>query len=182
MSEKQGCSTIVVIMIALVALVLGGVAGAGGVYGYLQTEGVEVGTVPTVPADTPTVTAPTAAQNDYALLYPIEESLRIEGAIPAKVVKNHIKDKRYEMRKCYQAAFETNPSLKGEMSLQFTVSGDTGKVIAAVERHTDIGDKNVRECLLKEIKSWTLNAKVKGNSVVKFDVLMIPISSAAGEL
>ncbi len=181
MAEKQGCSAIVVFMIATVALLVGALAGGGAIYyaaiSSPDTLGIEA---PAAETDTPEA-KPAAAEQKYALLYPIEESLRIEGALPAESVTNKVKDKRYPMRQCYADAMEKDPSLKGEMSLQFTVSGDTGRVVAAVERHTDIGNDDLRDCILSEIKTWELAKTGKGDSVVKFDLLMIPITSAGAE-
>lgn len=183
MAEKQGCSVIVVVMLATVALIIGAIAGAGAIY-YLATASPESLGLdqPLAQTETEAAAAPAQAESEkYALLYPIEESLRIEGALAPESVTNKVKDKRYPLRQCYADALEDDNSLKGEMSLQFTVSGDTGRVVAAVERHTDIGNKALRDCILKEVKTWELAKTEKGDSVVKFDLLMIPISSAGSE-
>jgi hypothetical protein len=85
------------------------------------------------------------------------------------------------MRECYQSGLNKDPSLKGEMSVQFTVSGDTGKVIAALERSTDIGNAAVRDCILNNIRGWQLASTRKGDSVVRFDFLLLPLASAPTE-
>ncbi len=185
MAEKQGCSVVVVVMIALVCIVLGVVAGGLGFmfFGVQEVSGDSPIAVDGDPAIATPPAVPTAGSApDYALLYPIEESLRVEGKLEQKAVTDQVKNKRFELRKCYQTALTKNPDLKGEMSLQFTVSGDTGKVIAALERHTDIGDSGVKKCILDEVKSWKMPATKAGESVVKFDILMIPISSASADL
>lgn len=181
MAEKQGCSAIVVFMIATVALLVGAGVGAGAIYFWAQSSpesfGIEAQASEQTAANAdPAKTGATGKEERYALLYPIEESLRIEGSLPPKSVTDKVKDKRYPMRKCYQDALEKDSSLKGEVSLQFTVSGDTGRVVAAVERHTDIGNEALKKCILDEVKTWELAKTSKGDSVVKFDLLLIPIA------
>lgn len=180
MSEKQGCSTVVAVLVAAFALVVGALGGAGAM--YFWTSSNSEGPAPQVvtPAADPVV-AKAAAMPDYGLLYPIEETLRIQGKLPPESVTAMVKDKRYSMRECYQKGLDKDPTLKGEMSVQFTVSGDTGKVIAALERNTDIGNQAVRDCILNNIKGWTLAATRQGDSVVRFDMLLIPLASAPTE-
>ncbi len=183
MSEKQGCSAIVVVLVSAFAFVVGALGGAGALFYVVQSDPSAVGIEPEVQV----VTKPAApvkaasATPDYGLLYPIEETLRIQGKLPPESVTGMVKDKRYSMRECYQAGLNKDPSLKGEMSVQFTVSGDTGKVIAALERSTDIGNAAVRDCILNNIRGWQLAATRKGDSVVRFDFLLLPLASAPTE-
>lgn len=182
MSEKQGCSTVVVVLVTAFALVVGALGGAGAMYFVAETSSPGPAPQVVVPAETlPDVAAKAAAMPDYGLLYPIEETLRIQGKLPTESVTGLVKDKRYSMRECYQKGLDKDPTLKGEMSVQFTVSGDTGKVIAALERNTDIGNQAVRDCILNNIKTWQLAATRQGDSVVRFDMLLIPLASAPTE-
>jgi hypothetical protein len=63
------------------------------------------------------------------------------------------------------------------MSVQFTVSGSKGNIIAAVERDTAI-NASIKECVLTEVKKWKFEPATGSNSVVRFDMLFVPISSA----
>ncbi len=189
-TQKKGCSGVVVFMIASLALVVGIVAGAGVMVGAMKSDasiaqnlGIEVASTPIEPIAEPAekTTEPDAqpaAKADYALLYPIEESLRVEGELDPEKVKRQVKERRYQLRECYQKGMSQDPDLKGEMGLQFTVS-QSGSVLAALERHTEFGSSSVKNCIVNEIKSWKFPGKYSALSVVKFDVLMIPISSAA---
>lgn len=185
MAERQGCSVIVVVLVSAFAFVVGALAGAGGLYVVVRNDPSSVGIEPEVKVVKQTITTtpqPVARQMpDYGLLYPIEETLRIQGKLPAESVTSTVKDKRYSLRECYQKGLEKDPTLKGEISIQFTVSGDTGKVIAALERNTDIGNKAVKDCIVKNIKSWQLKPTKAGDSVVRFDMLLIPLTSAPTE-
>lgn len=182
MSEKQGCSAIVVVLVSAFAFVVGALGGAGALYFVVQNDPSTVGIEPEIQVVTKATPVKAAsATPDYGLLYPIEETLRIQGKLPPESVTGMVKDKRYAMRECYQAGLNKDPSLKGEMSVQFTVSGDTGKVIAALERSTDIGNAAVRDCILNNIRGWQLASTRKGDSVVRFDFLLLPLASAPTE-
>lgn len=188
-SQKKGCSGVIVFMIASLALVVGIIAGAGVIVVAMQSDPtiaenlgvtlpeVEVATPVAQPAasdDGPAVAAPPDA--NYALLIPVEESLRIEGDLDKEKVARAVKENRYDMRRCYQEGMEIDPNLKGEMGVQFTVS-QSGKVLAAVERHTEIGSKDVKKCILDEVKTWEFDGKYGALSVVKIDLLMVPVAS-----
>lgn len=186
--ESKGCSVVVVVMVAILMLVVGIAIGGGGLYFWFAQSPDSL-----MPADSPTVaeptepTEPTPKQDtkktvsaEDAVLYPLDQTLRIEGPLDEKEVQEQLLAKRFKLRKCYQDELEKNPDLKGEMSLQFTVAGSNGKVTAAVERHTDFPDTGVRDCILDELKSWTFSGKQKSQSVVKFDILMLSMSQAVG--
>jgi hypothetical protein len=164
---------------------LGLFIGAAGVHflGGLSATGDPGGTKVVAAADCPecpsseakSAQVNTADQQEYALLYPIEESLRVEGNLDSGAVKTTVRNQRFELRDCYQPELSKNPNLKGEMALQFTVSGQTGEVVAALERHTDFANKTVSSCILSKVKAWKFEKKFKGLGVAKFDVLMIPL-------
>jgi hypothetical protein len=189
MSESKGCSVVVVVMIAILTLVVGVVVGGGAMYFYYMQQPqlpVDVptqGDQPTAQPATDDTAAPAQKQQpspEDAVLYPLDQTLRIEGPLPQKEVTEQLLAKRFKLRKCYQNALEKDPDLKGEMSLQFTVAGSNGKVTAAVERHTNFPDEDVRDCILDEIKSWTFSENLESQSVVKFDILMLSMSQAVG--
>jgi hypothetical protein len=187
--SKKGCSTVVVFMIATFALVIGLLVGAGGLYGFLafSDDGVKaLG----LTAPEPTVTAaPTAAPAArpipqdavYALVYPIEETLRIEGGIDPTTVRNLVSRERFKFQECYNAELKRRPTTKGEIALQFTVAGSNGQVVAAVTRQNTTNSKELADCVLKEVRGWKFQPiKDSQLAVVRFDALFLPISSAPG--
>jgi len=181
--SKSGCGVGAVIMVAALMFVVGLIAGAAGAIGYfivnpdsLGALGVDLPQKVVVKEHVVTKTEK-AASADYALLYPIEESLQIEGPVPKSAVTKQVKDKRYALRKCYQEGLDRTHNLKGEMGVQFTINGSTGKVVAAVERHTNFPDGKVKSCIIHHIKNWKFPGKKDRISVVKFDMLLIPIGS-----
>lgn len=183
MAESQGCSVVVVVMVSLLALVVGGGAGAAAVY-FVLAANPGLADLPTAEVECPPCkeVAPVAAGDaaKYALVYPIEESLRVTGALSADLIKDQVKSRRYTFSKCYQDALDKDPSLKGEMSIQFTVSGSTGRIIAAIERDTKI-DKRIHDCVFTEIRKWKFEPTKAPDSVARFDMLFVPIGGVPGE-
>ncbi|MBA2661787.1 MAG: AgmX/PglI C-terminal domain-containing protein [Bradymonadaceae bacterium] len=185
---KKGCSGIVVFMVATFCLVIGFLAGASALYAYLTYVDGALATLSIenaqpipepvhVHVDQPVAKA--IAPQVYALVYPIEETLRIEGKLDHAAVRNRITTERFNFQKCYQSELSKRPDLKGEVSLQFTVSGSNGEVIAAVTRQNTTNSDALANCVLKDIRAWKFG-KSEGNqlSVVRFDTLFLPISSA----
>jgi len=187
MAESQGCSVVVVVMVTLLAFVVGGGVGAAAIYFTLAANPSLAGgttTTTTVAADCPPCKeiAPvaTGGSANYALVYPIEESLRVTGTLSPDLIKDQVKSRRYTFSKCYQDALDKDPNVKGEMSIQFTVSGSTGRIIAAIERDTKI-DKRIHDCVFTEIKKWKFEPTKSPDSVARFDMLFVPIGGAPGE-
>lgn len=177
MSEQSGgCSVVVVALVTALAFVVGAALGVGAMWVSMEEA------APAPATNTPATTAtgatgaqtPPVAMKPYATLFPLEETLRIEGPLPPEVVKEVVLGggRRFTLSRCYEAGVERDPQLKGEMSLQFTVAGSNGKVTAAVERHTNFSDKAVSKCILDEIKNWTFPPQ-KSQSVVKVDLLLL---------
>ncbi len=184
---KKGCSSVVVFMIAIFCLVVGFIAGVGVLYGYLSYNSNALATLgleSSTPTPAPAVAQPTAqpdsaaAPEVYALVYPIEETLRIEGKIDPTTVRNRVTTQRFKFQECYKDEIQRSPNLKGEIALQFTVSNSSGTIIAAVSRQNTTGSDALARCLINDIKSWKF-ASIPGGelSVVKFDTLFLPISS-----
>ena len=116
-AESKGCSVVVVALMTALAFVVGAAAGVG-VMWYTAP--------PPADAPAPVVTAPDAQPTEqgppYPAAFPLPETLRVEGPLTDEVVREVVLGRRPELRECYQAGLERDPSLKGEISLQFTVT------------------------------------------------------------
>ncbi|MBH25854.1 MAG: hypothetical protein CMH57_15715 [Myxococcales bacterium] len=99
-----------------------------------------------------------------------------EGDLDLDVAKRKVTGQRYALRECYIPALKENPELAGEMDVQFTVSGSTGKIIASIVRNSTIEDKGVQKCMTDKIKKWTFPKSEEKTSVVKFTIGIVPIS------
>lgn len=203
-AQGAGCSTTVTGMLVVLSLILGLLLGAGGLFGFLKADeanAVKLGVSAASPrmsklADSQPAKAskekpcPACAacprcdnagaagggQAGYALVYPIEETLRVEGGLDEAAIREKIIRGRFEMQKCYQQQLKLKPSLAGELALQFTVSS-SGNVLVALARQNTVNGPELEQCVLKQIKSWTFERKPDSkDAVVKFDVLFAPLN------
>lgn len=182
--QKSGCGPVAVFAISTLAFIIGLLGGVGILAFLLSANpdladslGIELATKEVVVEKVveKTVETGNGGGNDYALVYPVEESLRIEGPIAKKEVVGVITDKRYNLRTCYVKGKEKNPSLKGEMFLQFTIAKGSGKVQSAIDRESTFDDAGVKNCILDEVKKWRFSEKQSAITTVKVDLLLLPI-------
>lgn len=191
MSEGSGgVSMVVVAMGAMLGVVIGLLAGAGGTAAVLKSSpkmAASLGVAPDASAgksapqekacpECPTCPkAPSSA--GYALVYPIEETLRIEGKLDEQFLRERVIKSRLTLQKCYQTELDAKPSTKGEISLSFTV-GSKGNVVAAVARHNTTKNAALETCLLDTVKAWDFQDRVKSaQATVKVDVLFTPLGA-----
>lgn len=92
--------------------------------------------------------------------------LRPEGLRPAmpmddKVIGDHHK----EVVSCYEAALERNPTLQGQLAMQWTITGD-GEVEEARVVQSTLGGGGVGECVRQAIESWKFPTRLKAPTVV----------------
>ena len=186
--QKSGCGPVAVFAVATLAFVVGIFAGVG-VLAFMLSSNPDVATsigveLPTKEIEVEKIVEKTVENgksdggSDYALVYPVEESLRIEGPIEKKEVVGVITDKRYNLRTCYVKGKEKDPQLKGEMFLQFTIAKGSGKVQSAIDREATFDSDLVRNCIIDEVKSWRFSGNQKAITTVKVDLLLLPISGA----
>ncbi len=186
-SPKPGCSTVVVAMIAILAFVVGLMSGVGGFFGILSTSDDAIYNLKLAqkPQECPApvekecpACEKTAQQGGqtYALVYPIEETLRIEGDLTKETLQEVLLKKRFALQKCYQTELDKSPTTKGEMALQFTISSK-GNIMAAVARLDTTNNANLKSCVLENLKLLSFKDEVKKQTVVKVDVLFAPLGS-----
>lgn len=194
--QGGGCGPLVVFMIATLTLVLGILLGVGGLFGFLKSDANNINSLGIEPIET--ISAPVVEQvvekecppcekaaggvaptSAYALVYPIEETLRIEGEINKDALREYVIKHRSELQQCYKTALEKDPTTKGEATLQFTISKQ-GKIIAAVTRQDTVNNEELKECMLSKVKKWNFKeAKIKSDMVViKLDILFAPLGAA----
>lgn len=103
-----------------------------------------------------------------------------EGPLSNELAATKVNAQRYSLRECYAPALKKDPTIKGEMDVQFTISGETGKVIAAIVRQSTINDKTIEGCVTRKAKEWSFpkddRKRKTRESVVKFTVLMLAVS------
>ncbi len=179
-APKKGCGPILVTMIALFCLVIGFIAGGGGLFAFLYFTDDGVQRLNLAPEPTTAVTMAAVEEVDpaeddvYAMAFPIEETLHIQGEIDENAVRTRLSRDRFAFRDCYIEELERSPETRGELSLQFTVASN-GEVVAAVSRANYTGSDRLSRCVLGQIREWTFPAPETGRvAVVRFDVLFLP--------
>lgn len=189
---RSGCSSIVAVVVAIVCLFVGFAAGVGALYGLLYTDadaaaklglphGERGGDAVRAAAEAPgeaDAVAPAGQQASYALVYPIKETLRIQGDADQEAVYEQIVNRRLDLQRCFQATLSDAEQIKGEMSLQFTLEGSTGETVAAIARQNTTGSQALERCVVKNMRGWSFDEKTlpKGLTVVRFDALFLPIT------
>ena len=193
----SGCGPVVVFMIATLTFVLGLLVGVGSLFGFLKADPqanlsalginapspqvMRVERVEEVERECPPCeasAAATSASSAYALVYPIEETLRVEGEIDREAMREYVIKRRSSLQQCYKRALEKDPTTKGEATLQFSIA-KSGKIIAAVTRQDTVDNEELKACMLDEVKRWDFkNAKPQSDLVVvKLDVLFVPLGA-----
>ena len=181
-----GTSLLVVAMLASLAFVVGTLIGVGALLGYLkadasnpETFGIETAGGEAAGGEAAECEPCASAGNTpsvYGLVYPVEQSLIIEGDLDREVLRQHVIKNRLKLQKCYQDRLDADPSIKGEMQIQFTLAA-TGSVVAKIVRVDTTEDAELKSCVMDVIGSWSFSKKVSKQTVVKVDVIFAPLGS-----
>ena len=96
----------------------------------------------------------------------------IQGSLDADVVRGIVRGHRDDLRKCYNTALQSNPSLAGTVVISFTISPE-GKVTRSIVRSNDTGNDDVGTCIAKLAKGWTF-PQGHGNVMVSYPFTLDP--------
>ncbi len=89
----------------------------------------------------------------------------VKGALDKDIIRRIVRAHINEVRYCYNQGLVRDPSLKGKVSIQFTI-GPTGKVPAAVVASHTLADEKVANCIAKAVKRWKFPKPTGGGNVV----------------
>jgi len=90
-------------------------------------------------------------------------------------IKEVIKSHRGSLDFAYRKALRSDPTLKGIINIEFTVSPD-GSVISARIVSSTISDPSFEEDVLKRVKTWKFPAYPdSGNTVVTYPIEFTPV-------
>lgn len=176
-SGRKGCGTIAVLMIAIFSLTFGLVAGAAGLYGFLSVSEDAAERLGLATAPPPVEVAPEPA-DPYALAYPLLETLDVADELDESAIRTHIQQERSLFKECYLEELERSPDTRGEIDLQFSVSGSSGDVTAAVTRANNTDSDQLSNCVESSIRDqWSFPApETSGVSTVRFHTLFLPLT------
>ena len=173
--KRRGCGPVLVFMIAIVFASLGVVVGAGGLYTYLNSSDDAVYRLGLAEVATAVETSP--AVESYPVAYPLFETLEIPSGLDERAVRRRIQEGQDNLRQCYLEELQRSPDTRGELDVQFSVSGASGEVVAAVARGNHTGSEPLASCVLSTIRqNWTFSeGESSGVSAVRFRMLFLTI-------
>lgn len=82
-----------------------------------------------------------------------QENVQVLSGLPKDVINAVVQRHRSEIRACYDAALQRNPSLKGKIVVKFSISPD-GIVTTAGIKESSLGDGSLGNCIVARVKSW----------------------------
>lgn len=88
----------------------------------------------------------------------------VRGALDKDIVRRVIRSHINQVRHCYNEGLVGDPSLRGRVSVQFSINGK-GKVPMAVVAETSVKDPNVGRCIAKAVRRWKF-PQPQGNGTV----------------
>jgi TonB family protein len=85
----------------------------------------------------------------------------LPGDVIRRVVRAHINEVRY----CYNQGLARDPSMRGRVTIGFTIDR-TGRVPAAAVQDSTIGDHEVADCVAKAVRRWPFPTPPGGGHVM----------------
>jgi TonB family protein len=105
------------------------------------------------------------------------EEPSVEAGLDRDQIMAVINRHRGQIVFCYEKGLEQDPSLKGRLSVQFTIAPN-GRVQVAQVAHSSLESKLVENCVLSRLRSWQFPKPV---GAVHVDVLYpFDLSRVAG--
>ena len=107
-------------------------------------------------------------------LDPDSESPILFGALDKSVIDAVVKQNMNQVRYCYQRELAKQPSLAGDITVKFVISG-TGSVSKAEIKSSTMGNPTVESCITSRFLHWQFPApKGGGNVVVSYPFVFTP--------
>lgn len=96
------------------------------------------------------------------------------GALDKDVIRRIVRSHLSEVTACYEAGLAKDPTIKGRVSIQFTIA-PTGAVAGAIVQESEIGDAQVGRCIAGAVESWRFpEPEGGGNVVVTYPFALTP--------
>ncbi len=108
---------------------------------------------------------------------PDSEEIVILGGLDPDVIASIIKRYLPQIQHCYEQQLALNPTLKGKVTVAFTIGG-TGSVSKASIADTTLRNKAAESCITKKIMNWKFPKPRGGGTVgVKYPFLLMSSSA-----
>ena len=89
----------------------------------------------------------------------------VQGSLDKDIIRRIVRAHINEIRYCYNQVLARDPSDKGRVAIQFTISG-TGKVPSAVVQESTMRSPQIGNCMAQAVRRWTFPRPTNGGSVI----------------
>lgn len=89
---------------------------------------------------------------------------RVSGSLDKDVIRRIVRAHLNEVRSCYLHGLGRDPSLRGRVSVQWSIGG-TGTVLGVSTESSTLGDSSVTECINKFVRRWKFPEPAAGGTV-----------------
>lgn len=90
--------------------------------------------------------------------------LKVQGALETEIVRRVVRQRRREMKFCYEQQLQKNEKLAGTVKFEFTIS-KTGSVVNASILESSLDDETAEKCMTGKLRRWRFPKPTKGKSV-----------------
>jgi len=97
----------------------------------------------------------------------------VSGKIDAGQVRGYISSQLGGIRHCYEMQLNVNPSLKGNVRIQFTIGG-SGDVSGCSVVGDTMGNTLVSDCVCGRVRRWRFPAPEEGTVTVSYSFVFTP--------
>jgi TonB family protein len=79
------------------------------------------------------------------------------------------------IKACYENALKRNPSLKGKISIRFTIL-ETGALADITTAQNSLGSAEVASCIMNTMRSWRTQFRPSGPVTVEYPFVFQPVN------
>lgn len=98
----------------------------------------------------------------------------VTGSLDKDIIRRIVRAHINEVRTCYNIGLKKDPTLAGEVTIAFTISG-TGTVSSATVKDDTVPDAKVGKCIAKAVKRWVFPKPTGGGLVaVRYPFVLSP--------
>jgi hypothetical protein len=97
----------------------------------------------------------------------------VNGRLPPEIIQRIVRQHFGQMKRCYEHALATNPTLSGRVVVRFVIARD-GSVATAADGGSDLTDKTVRDCVVAAFQNISFPAPEGGIVTVTYPIVFNP--------
>lgn len=124
-------------------------------------------------ADAASTTSTSSAKESSAPENPNKE-LSISAGLTQQQVNTVVQGNSQEIRQCYEKFLKKKKTASGQVTLKLIIDAN-GRVASAKISDAKVGDKKMKQCIVKNIKRWTFPKPREVDSVnITYPIVLSP--------